>query len=112
MKSCLIALVLLAIAAPYARAQEVVERESFTLIVLPDTQMYTDTPYAQKWERENGKPLPESGDFREHLFGQTRWIKENKDELNIMMVLHEGDIVQVPYQKKQWAIVDTAFKII
>lgn len=46
---------------------------SFTLAVLPDTQIYTES-------------YP-------HIFtAQTQWIANNRDALNIAFVLHEGDI--------------------
>ena len=47
----------------------------FTIIVLPDTQHYSDQ-------------------FPEIYTSQTQWIAENKDDLNIVFVSHMGDIVQ------------------
>lgn len=72
--------------------------EFFTLIVLPDTQNYTDSSFG-------GKP--------EYFYKQTQWIKDKKDELNIKMVIHEGDIVQsFTNWPSQWKIADSAFKTI
>lgn len=72
--------------------------EFFTLIVLPDTQNYIDSSFG-------GKP--------EYFYKQTRWIKDKKDELNIVMVIHEGDIVQSFTQPPfQWEIADTVFQTI
>ena len=46
---------------------------SFTIIVLPDTQYYSA--------------------YKSEIFlAQTKWIKEHAQELNIKIVLHEGDI--------------------
>ena len=52
---------------------------SWTLIVLPDTQNYTD-------------PLSDPG---LQTFGTiTQWIADNKDSRNIQFVMHEGDITR------------------
>ncbi len=48
------------------------EAESFTLIVLPDTQYYTLN-------------------YPQIFTSQTQWIKDNKEAMNIVFVLHEGD---------------------
>jgi hypothetical protein len=53
-------------------------RENFTIIVLPDTQHYSEK-YPQIFDN------------------QTQWITENKENLNIVFVTHLGDIVN------QWA---------
>jgi hypothetical protein len=49
------------------------EPESFTLIVLPDTQYYTLN-------------------YPQIFTSQTQWIKDNKEAMNIVFVLHEGDV--------------------
>jgi len=49
--------------------------DSFTLIVLPDTQYYSQL-------------------YPEIYSAQTQWIVENRDNLNIVFVSHLGDIVQ------------------
>jgi hypothetical protein len=51
------------------------EARPFSLIVLPDTQLYTCT-------------------YPEIYYEQTRWIKENAEKENIVFVSHVGDIVQ------------------
>jgi hypothetical protein len=49
--------------------------EQFSLVILPDTQYYSA--------------------YYPHIFkAQTTWISENKETLNIVFVLHEGDIVE------------------
>jgi len=55
----------------------------FTIIVLPDTQKY-------------------SQDYPEIFSSQTQWIVDNKDELNIKFVIHEGDIVDDSNEIEQW----------
>lgn len=61
---------------------------SFTLIVLPDTQIYTE-----KWPN--------------HFYRQTEWIAENVDRLNIEYVLHVGDIVN-DNSHRQWKVAQRA----
>ncbi len=67
--------------------------EPFTLIVLPDTQMY-------------------SWNYRETFYKQTQWIAKNIDALNIAFVLHEGDLVQHPTNEDQWQVAVKAFESI
>jgi len=55
----------------------------FTMIALPDTQFY-------------------SQQYPEIFMTQTQWIVDNKDELNIIYVTHEGDIVQDYMAESQW----------
>jgi uncharacterized repeat protein (TIGR02543 family) len=56
---------------------------SWTLVVLPDTQIYSES-------------------YPELFKDQTRWIVANKDRYNIKYVLHLGDIVNVPMATAQW----------
>ena len=77
--------------------------EPFSLIAMPDTQYYADTVtgYAQeKWG---------NGDLRQYFFDQTQWIKDNAEKLNIAMVLHLGDIVNLDCET-DWEIADQAFR--
>jgi hypothetical protein len=78
---------------------------SFTLIMLPDTQNYADIRL-----KESNQQL-DAGDLRKYFYAQTDWIKQNTDNLNIAMVAHVGDIVQTDYPQ-EWAIADTAFRVI
>ncbi len=73
------------------------KNDSFSIVILPDTQNYTDSSY-------DGSP--------ELFYQQTQWIKDNKEKLNIVMVAHVGDIVQNPDQAPQWEIASDAFKTI
>ncbi|MBN2138004.1 MAG: discoidin domain-containing protein [Sedimentisphaerales bacterium] len=54
---------------------DVTGSESFSLIVLPDTQSYTMH-------------------YPEIFTSQTQWIKDNKAAMNIVFVLHEGDFTE------------------
>ncbi len=67
--------------------------QSFTLIVIPDTQYYAD------W-RNNGTP--------EMFYAQTRWIADNAAARNIKYVLHVGDIVNSFDSSAQWTIARNA----
>ena len=78
----------------------------FTLIVLPDTQGYADTRH-----RETQKHWPDIGDQRACFFGQTEWIKNNRRERNIALVVHVGDITQTDHDE-EWKIADAAFETI
>jgi len=70
---------------------------SFSIVVLPDTQNYTDSSFG-------GAP--------KYFYDQTKWIRNNKDRLNIVMVAHVGDIVQDPDSRAQWEVADKAMKTI
>ena len=78
-------------------ATESLNRRPFSIVVLPDTQNYTDSSFG-------GSP--------KYFHDQTKWIKENKDKLNIVMVAHVGDIVQNPKSTSEWEIADKAMKTI
>jgi len=57
--------------------------ENFTIIVLPDTQYYSQN---YPWIFDN----------------QTLWIKENIEKMNIVFVSHLGDLVQNWYSIDEW----------
>ncbi|MGK0187962.1 MAG: hypothetical protein ACI9R3_003754 [Verrucomicrobiales bacterium] len=82
------------------------DADSFTLIVLPDTQGYADIRH-----RETQKHWPELGDQRSCFLTQTDWIRKNKQKMNIVMTVHVGDITQTEHDE-EWQIADTAFKTI
>jgi len=69
----------------------------FSIVVLPDTQNYTDSSFG-------GSP--------KYFYDQTKWIRENKNTRNIVMVAHVGDIVQNPQATAEWEIASKAFKTI
>ncbi len=63
--------------------------EDFTIIVLPDTQYYSETyPYI--------------------FDSQTQWIVEKKDDRNIVFVTHLGDIVEIGDNATEWDRADAA----
>ncbi len=68
--------------------------EDFSIILLPDTQKYT-----------------EEGAMKFNLYErQTRWIAENRNERNIKFVIHLGDITERNGQKESWQEWDVAHK--
>ncbi|MEM1822514.1 MAG: DUF2341 domain-containing protein, partial [Candidatus Hadarchaeales archaeon] len=67
--------------------------ENFTIVVLPDTQYY-------------------SASYPTIFENQTRWIVQNRDNLNIVFVIHVGDIVDNAYSTIQWQRADNAMRIL
>ena len=68
--------------------------DDFTIIVLPDTQHYSD-------------------EFPEIYMSQTQWILEHKDDLNIVFVSHMGDIVQHnDVDESEWTAADAAMSLL
>lgn len=57
--------------------------DSFSVVVLPDTQGYSES-----------NP--------EIFLSQTRWIVENEKDLNIKLVVHLGDLVEHPESREEW----------
>ena len=68
-------------------------QENFTIVVLPDTQYYSQS---YPWIFEN----------------QTEWIVQNENALNIVFVSHLGDIVNVNNTDYQWRYADNAMRIL
>ena len=68
-------------------------KDSFTIVVLPDTQYYSqDNP---------------------QLFdSQVQWIVENKEELDIAFVTHEGDLVQSYSNDSEWQNASNAMGVL
>lgn len=72
--------------------RELSDADDFTIVVLPDTQIYTI----------EGRNL-------EHFFhDQTKWIREHRAELNIIGVIHNGDLINNEPQLYQWRVADAA----
>lgn len=66
----------------------------FTIIVLPDTQHYSDA-------------------YPEIYTAQTQWIVDHKDDLNIVFVSHLGDIVQNnDTDEAEWQAADAAMRLL
>ena len=74
-----------------------VSAHDFTIIGLPDTQFYTGNLFG-------GNP----GIFQ----AQTHWIVDNVDSLNIVFVVHLGDIVEFGFRSIEWKRADEAMSIL
>ncbi len=81
-----------------AEEPELLEGASFAIIVLPDTQFYSAGMH-------DGTP--------EIFQSQTRWIVENRDELNIAFVTHLGDFVQNGDEfEEEWIAANDAMSVL
>jgi len=69
--------------------------EEFTIIVLPDTQKYVV-----------------NGAYPEIFTAQTQWIIDNKDALNIVFVIHEGDIVDTWNNETEWSYANASMSLL
>ncbi len=88
----LIAEVLALLAGVNVSAAE--ERSDFTVVVLPDTQFYSQS-------------------YPETYISQTQWIKDRREADNIKFVVHLGDIVQnYNHSEEEWKAADRAHRIL
>jgi hypothetical protein len=89
-----------------AEAADAADRSSFLLPMLPATQFYSR--YA----------TPGAGDLFMTRYGsepyaaQTRWLVDNKEELEIPFVAHLGDIVDRHGTAQEWEVADEAMSIL
>ena len=75
--------------------------EPFSIIVLPDTQIYShDEP---GWRNSSRKEV---------FIQQTSWIARNVQKENIKFVLHMGDIVTLQDNPYEWANANKAMSIL
>lgn len=75
--------------------------DSFTLIVFPDTQIYSkDRP---SWRRSSKKEV---------FTDMTQWVADRAKADNIKFVLHMGDIVNEDYEPYQWENANKAMSIL
>lgn len=75
--------------------REVSELDDFTIVVLPDTQYYSDVDANQA-----GSP--------DYFHDQTQWVRDNREAYNIVGVIHNGDIVNHGDAPEEWAIATAA----
>jgi len=75
--------------------REVGTEDDFTVVVLPDTQYYSDEDATQ-----GGDP--------DYFHAQTQWIRDNREAYDIVAVIHNGDIVNHGDRPEEWAIADAA----
>ena len=67
--------------------------ESFTVVLLPDTQFYS-----QK--------------FPDNYIAQTLWIRQQREKDNIKFAIHLGDIVQNPTNQPEWENAHRAMEVL
>lgn len=77
--------------------REVSEADDFTIVVLPDTQYYSDTDSGHGGEAQ-------------YFHAQTQWIRDNREAYNIVGVIHNGDIVNHGGRTEEWTIADAAMQ--
>jgi hypothetical protein len=68
-------------------------QENFTIVVLPDTQNYSQS-------------------YPEIFENQTKWIVQNENKMNIVFVSHLGDIVDHYDSYWEWVYADNAMSIL
>lgn len=67
--------------------------ENFTIVVLPDTQYYSQS-------------------YPEIFENQTKWIVQNENKMNIVFVTHMGDLVDHSDSYWEWVYADNAMSIL
>lgn len=75
--------------------REVTTEDDFTIVVLPDTQFYTD-------------PDANNAGSPDNFHAQTQWVRDNREAYNIVGVIHNGDIVNHGADPGEWAVADAA----
>ena len=76
-----------------AKAKSESHSKSFTVVLLPDTQLYSE-------------------DYPQHFVAQTWWIRKNVEQRNIKFVIHLGDIVEHPDEEIEWKNADRAMNLL
>ncbi len=67
--------------------------ESFSVVLLPDTQYYSEQ-------------------FPETYMCQTQWIASRAKQDNIRFVIHLGDMTDTPGAEKEWQVADRAQRVL
>ncbi|MCP4890555.1 MAG: metallophosphoesterase [Planctomycetaceae bacterium] len=89
---CLFMPVFLSQQATHAE-DKVAAAESFSIVLLPDTQNYSEK-------------------YPETYVSQALWIREQAKSDNIKFVIHLGDIVQTSTKKPEWENADRAMRLL
>jgi hypothetical protein len=74
--------------------REVTSADDFTIVVMPDTQIYT----------------LEGRNLEKYFNDQTKWVRTHRAEYNIVGVIHNGDIINNEPLLYQWNVADKAMK--
>ncbi|HEY5920561.1 MAG TPA: LamG-like jellyroll fold domain-containing protein [Kofleriaceae bacterium] len=72
--------------------RELSEADDFTIVVLPDTQIYTI----------------EGRNLEKYFHDQTQWVRDNRARYNIVGVIHNGDVINNEPQIYQWNVASAA----
>ncbi len=72
--------------------RELGEMDDFTIVVMPDTQIYTI----------------EGRNLEKYFNDQTKWIRAHRAEYNIVGVIHNGDVINNEPQIYQWNVASKA----
>lgn len=75
--------------------REVSAEDDFTIVVLPDTQYYSD------------EDSPSAGSAQ-YFHDQTQWVRDNREAYNIVSVIHNGDIVNNGDRNEEWVVANAA----
>ncbi len=89
---CLLAIAFASHAVTYAEDTETAA-ESFSIVLLPDTQNYSEK-------------------YPDTYVAQALWIRQRTEEDNIKFVVHLGDIVQTSTKKPEWENADRAMRLL
>jgi hypothetical protein len=74
--------------------RELTAADDFTIVVLPDTQIYTI----------------EGRNLEKYFHDQTQWVRDHRKDYNIVGVIHNGDVINNEPQIYQWQVADAALK--
>jgi hypothetical protein len=72
--------------------RELSDADDFTIVVLPDTQIYTI----------------EGRNLEKYFHDQTQWVRDNRERYNIVGVIHNGDVINNEPQIYQWNVASAA----
>lgn len=90
--TCALAVILAIYPAAFAEEDAAAEK-SFTVVLLPDTQNYSEK-------------------YPDTYVAQTLWIRERLKNDNIKFVIHLGDIVQTSTKKPEWENANQAMRLL
>jgi predicted MPP superfamily phosphohydrolase len=85
--------VVFAIHAGVFAEEDAAADKSFSVVLLPDTQLYSEK-------------------YPETYVAQTLWIRDRRKDDNIKFVIHLGDIVQTSTKKPEWENADLAMRLL
>lgn len=95
-------------AVPASEAANAEQKWPYRIVVVPDTQRYTiDRIYASDPRKEGDTREKLNVAERNQIFEQMmQWVADNRDGLNIKLLLHVGDLVEKANNKSQYAMIE------